>query len=107
MDFGSTPASRARKALFAVLAQDQPNLTAVKNITAKLQEMGQPVETPQDVQRLLFYRNPLMVIRGAENQQRFRASLTGLERQALDEAIREYDRIKSRAPALIRAARAR
>lgn len=106
MDYGSTPASRARKALFAVLAQDKPNLTAVKNITAKLKAMGQPVETPQDIQRLLFYRNPLMVIRGADNQQRFRASLSGLERQALDDAVREYERIKARAPALIRAARA-
>lgn len=46
-----------------------------------------------------------MVIRGSENQQRFRASLSGLERTALDQALTEYEKIKARAPALIQMAR--
>jgi len=105
MDFGSTtPTSRARKALFTVLAQDEPNLKAIQNITKKLEEMGAPMRTPQDIQKLLFYKNPLMIIRGQENQARFRASLTGLERQVLEDAMAEYQKIKARAPALIRQA---
>lgn len=102
MDFGSTPVSRARKALFAQLAQPEPNRTAIQNIKQRLREMGSPVETEQDINRLLFYRNPLMIIRGEDNQQRFRASLTGLERNALESALREFEIIKARAPAFLR-----
>lgn len=110
MDFGgSTPVSRARKALFAQLAQDEPNPEAIKNIKTALTTMGSPIKTPQDVQRLLFYRNPLMIIGGdkskgltaSDAQQRFRNSLKGLEREALDQALAEYEKIKAKAPALL------
>jgi N12 class adenine-specific DNA methylase/DNA repair protein RadC len=102
MDFsGTTPVSRARKALFSVLAQDNPNREAIANIKKKLADFGSPIKTAVDVQRLLFYRNPLMIISGQENQQRFRASLQGLERQALEQAMAEYNRIKAQAPALL------
>lgn len=110
MDFGgSTPVSRARKALFAQLAQDEPNPQAIGNIKKALTTMGSPIKTPQDVQRLLFYRNPLMIIGGdktkgltaSDAQQRFRNSLKGLEREALDQALAEYEKIKAKAPALL------
>lgn len=102
MDYGTTPTSRARTALFTQLAQDEPNQTAITNILTRLKEMGSPVSTPQDIQKLLFYRNPLMIIRGQENQQRFRASLTGLERETLETALQEFERIKARARQFIR-----
>ncbi len=106
MDSGSTPVSRARKALFATLAQPEPNLKAIRNITARLKEMGSPVSDANDIRKLLFYRNPLMIIRGQENQQRFRASLQGLERDALEASLREFADISRRAPGLIRQAQA-
>jgi hypothetical protein len=103
MDFGSTtPTSRARSALFAQLAQDTPNLTAIANLKKKLMEFGAPIQNGQDVQRLLFYKNPLMIISGKENQQRFRASLTGPARAELDRAMSEYQKIKSRSQLLLR-----
>jgi hypothetical protein len=113
MDYGSTtPASRARSALFKVLAQDNPNPKALKNILAKLKEMGHPVRTEQDINRLLFYKDPMKLIGGnkAKNitatdaQAQFRSSLTGEARQALESALAEYQRIKQKAPSLIRAA---
>jgi hypothetical protein len=64
------------------------------------------VKTADDVRKLLFYRNPLMVIRGRENQQRFRASLTGQERTVLETALSEFEKIQARAPSLILQARA-
>jgi hypothetical protein len=105
MDFGSTtPASRARKALFAQLAQPEPNLTAIANIKKSLKDMGQPIQTDKEIQQLLFYRNPLMIIRGQDNQQRFRASLAPAQREVLDKALQEYNQIKARAPMLLRSA---
>lgn len=62
--------------------------------------------TADDVRKLLFYRNPLMVIRGRENQQRFRASLTGQERTVLESSLSEFESISARAPSLILQARA-
>jgi hypothetical protein len=106
MDFGSTtPASRARKALFAQLAQPEPNLTAIANIKKSLKDMGQPMDTDKEIQQLLFYRNPLMIIKGQDNQQRFRASLAPAQRAVLDTAIAEYNQIKARAPMLLRTAK--
>jgi N12 class adenine-specific DNA methylase len=102
MDFsGSTPVSRARKALFSVLAQDNPNREAIANIKKKLADFGSPIRDARDVQRLLFYKNPLMIISGPENQARFRASLQGLERQALGQSMAEYEKIKAKAPSLL------
>jgi hypothetical protein len=113
MDYGSTtPASRARKALFAQLAQDEPNLKAIKNILGSLEKMGHPVRTEQDINKLLFYRNPLMVVGGIKRkgisaqdaQSMFRASLTGEARAAFENALQEFQRIKQRAPLLVRQA---
>jgi N12 class adenine-specific DNA methylase/DNA repair protein RadC len=107
MDFSATtPTSRARKALFTQLANPEPNLAAIKNLTDYLEKQGSPVKTADDVRKLLFYRNPLMVIRGRENQQRFRASLTGQERTVLETALSEFEKIQARAPSLILQARA-
>ena len=113
MDYGSTtPASRARKALFAQLAQDEPNLTAIGNILKSLDKMGHPVRTEQDINRLLFYRDPIKLIGGnkakgispTDAQSQFRASLQGEARAALENALQEFQRIKVRAPSLIRRA---
>jgi N12 class adenine-specific DNA methylase len=113
MDYGSTtPASRARKALFAVLAQDEPNPTALKNILNALDKMGHPVRTEQDVNRLLFYRDPAKLIGGnkakgitaTDAQAQFRASLQGEARDAFEASLQEYRRIKQRAPLLVRQA---
>lgn len=113
MDYGSTtPASRARKALFTVLAQDTPNPTAIKNLLGILDKMGHPVRTQQDVNRLLFYRDPAKLIGGnkakgitaTDAQAQFRASLHGEARAALERALQEYQRIKQKAPLLIRQA---
>lgn len=113
MDYGSTtPASRARKALFAQLAQDEPNLTAISNILKSLDKMGHPVRTEQDINKLLFYRDPAKLIGGnkargitpADAQAQFRASLQGEARQAFEKALQEFQRIKTKAPSLIRQA---
>lgn len=113
MDYGSTtPASRARKALFSVLAQDEPNPAALKNILTALDKMGHPVRTEQDVNRLLFYRDPLKLIGGnkakgitaTDAQAQFRASLQGEARDAFEASLQEYQRIKQRAPLLVRQA---
>jgi hypothetical protein len=103
--FSTTPESRARKALFTALAQPTPNLKAIKNLTDFLKKEGRPIETPEDVRKLLWYRNPLMIIRGPEHQQRFRATLKGQERKVLESAIQEFNRIQARAPTLIQQAR--
>lgn len=110
MDYGSTtPASRARATLFSVLAQDEPNEKAIANIKKRLAEMGHPITSPQDVNKLLFYRDPLKIIGGdqkrgisaKEAQQQFQASLTGLDRETLAAAQAEYEKIKARAPMLL------
>jgi DNA topoisomerase IB/predicted RNA methylase len=106
MDFsGTTPQSRARKLLFGLLAQDEPNMTSLKNLLTNMDKMGIPVKGPQDLQRLLFYKDPRMIISGKQNQDRFRASLQGEEKRMLETAIQTYEKIKSRAPALLAQAR--
>lgn len=113
-DFGSTtPASRARRALFQELIQDTPNVEAIRNITRRLKEWGHPVETEQDINRLLFYRDPLKIIGGnrrtgesaAEAQQRFRASLNPEARRILETALQTFQKIRARAPALLQQAK--
>jgi N12 class adenine-specific DNA methylase/DNA repair protein RadC len=102
MDFSATtPTSRARKELFKQLAQPEPNLAAIKNLSLFLEKQGSPVRTADDVRKLLFYRDPLMIIRGKENQQRFRASLTGLERDTLENALSSFKQIEQRAPGIL------
>ena len=101
---GTTDQQRSRTALFGELAQDQPDIAHVAKLLTHLRDTGKPVATDQDINRLLFYRNPLMVVPGA-HQQAFRASLSGESRQVLDDASNEFERIKARAPAVIARAR--
>lgn len=102
MDFGSTtPTSRARTELFKQIAQPEPNLAAIKNLSLFLEKQGSPVRTADDIRKLLFYRDPLMIIRGKENQQRFRASLTGLERETFENALSTFKQIEQRAPGIL------
>jgi hypothetical protein len=103
---GTTAQQRARQALFSELAQDEPNISNVAKILSNLKESGKPVASTQDINKLLFYRNPLMIIHGPENQQRFRASLTGESRNMFEDALREFQHIQSRAPSIIGQARA-
>ena len=108
MEYGSsTPASRARKLLFNLLAQDEPNMKALSNLLKRMDDIGVGIKNPFDLQKVLLYRDPLMIIKGKENQARFRASLTGEERRVLEEAESTYHAIKARAPALIAEARGR
>ncbi|MBN8422478.1 MAG: zeta toxin family protein [Verrucomicrobia bacterium] len=110
MDYGgSTPVSRARKALFTVLAQDAPSPTAVTSILAKLKQFGHPITNQRDIDRLLTFKDPLKLIGGnkargitaASAQAAFRASLSGEARAALDRAQHEYQQIQRKAPALL------
>ena len=105
-DYGTTPVSRARAALFHVLAQDEPNTGAVRRTLDFLKKEGHAIDSMDDIRRLLALRNPLEVIRGKDNQQRFRASLNGEARRVLDEAVAEYQRIVAKAPGVIFAAAA-
>jgi hypothetical protein len=102
---GTTAQQRLRQSLFGELAQDTPNVPKIANILKALQEGGKPVATDQDINRLLFYRNPLMIMHGPENQQRFRASLTGESRKMFEDALREFQHIQARAPQIIGQAR--
>jgi len=113
MDYGSTtPASRARSALFKELAQSTPNVTAIRNILKSLDNMGHPVHSEQDLNKLLFYKDPLKLIGGnkakgitaTDAQAQFRRSLHGEARQALESALTTYQEIKRKAPAILRQA---
>ncbi len=100
-DFGTTPVSRARAALFHLLAQDEPDVVGVRRVLAFLKQQGHAIDEPKDIHRLLALRNPLEVIKGRENQQRFRSSLHGEARRVLDQAVGEYQRIVAKAPGII------
>ena len=110
---GTTAQQRARQQLFGQLAQDTPDPERVAGILTFLKQSGKPVETQQDINRLLFYRNPIMLIganqragtTGAENQARFRASLTGESRKVLEDALAEFRKIQARTPRVIGEAR--
>jgi hypothetical protein len=102
---GSTAQQRLRRELFSELAQDTPDVPAIAQILKTLEGTGAPVKDQQDIQKLLFYRNPIMLIDGKENQQRFRNSLTGESRAVLEDALAEFARIQRTSPAVIAAAR--
>lgn len=104
---GTNAQQRARMQLFAQLAQDEPDLDGIGETLAFLKQSGKPVQTAQDIQKLLFYRNPIMLVRGQENQSAFRASLTGESRALLEEALAEFNKISARAPGIIARARVR
>lgn len=102
--YGTTPESRARARVFAELVQDKPNLDTLARELAFLKEQGRPIETEQDLNRLLFYRNPIMVIDGEDNQRRFRNTLSPEARDVLSEAEREFNRIKTTSGSILRRA---
>lgn len=98
---GTTAQQRLRKALFSELVQDDPNLIKVKNIVLKLRESGKPVESQQDINRLLFYRDPKMIVDGKINQQMFAAGLPEEARRLMEDAQTEFRRVQQTAPATI------
>lgn len=113
MDYGSTtPASRARSALFKELAQESPRIPAVKNLLKSLDRLGHPIRSEQDLNKLLSYKDPLKLIGGnrakgitaTDAQAQFRRSLHGEARQALESALTTYQEIKRKAPAILRQA---
>lgn len=116
---GSTATQRDRAALFAQLAQDEPDIDKVADILTRLDAAGAAsqanplgpkvptVRSAQDIHRLLFYRNPLFVMHGKDAQTQFRYGLTGEARDVLEDALTEYHRIEAKAPAVINAARQR
>lgn len=102
---GSTAQQRLRRELFSELVQDEPDLPAIARVLLSLEESGVPVKGQDDINKLLFYRNPIMVIDGKENQQKFRASLTGESRVVLEDALSEFARVRREAPRVIAEAR--
>ena len=112
-DFGTTAISRARAQVFAEIAQDAPDKEKLRRALAFLRVQGVPIDTQQDINRLLFYRDPLKVIGGdkakgisaKDAQQMFQGSLSPEGRRVLIEAVREFSRIQQRAPAAIASAR--
>jgi DNA repair protein RadC len=111
-DYGTTVTSRAKRLLVAQLAQDEPNPTAIKNLVRKLKELGVPMETEGDVNKTLSIIDPAALIGGSKKagitaetaRQRFRQSLPPESRQLYETALSEYQRIKQRAPLLVRQA---
>ena len=112
-DFGTTAISRARAQVFAEIAQDAPDKDRLRRALAFLRTQGVAIDTQQDINRLLFYRDPLKVIGGdkakgisaKDAQQMFQGSLSPEGRRVLIEAVREFSRIQQRAPAAIASAR--
>ncbi len=104
---GSTEQQRHRQELFAQLAQDSPNIDRIAQLLRSLGESGKPVSSSQDINRLLFYKNPLMVLHGHDAQTKFHYGLQGESRQVLESALAEYRQIEHRAPGIIAQARAK
>jgi hypothetical protein len=111
-DYGTTVTSRAKRLLVAQLAQDNPNPVAIKNLVRKLKELGVPMETEGDINKTLSIIDPAALIGGSKKagitaetaRQRFRQSLPPEMRSYYEAAISEYQRIKQRAPLLVRQA---
>lgn len=102
--YGTTPESRARARLFGELVQDAPSIDTLAKDLAFLKKQGRPIETEQDLNRLLFYRNPIMVIDGEDNQRKFRRSLSPEARAVLAEAESEFKRIQRTSGPILRRA---
>lgn len=107
---GTTAQQRARTQLFAELAQDTPDVPQVARLLSFLKTSGAgdkevPVDSPKGLNRLLFYKNPLMLLDGQEHQNRFRASLHGEARATLENALAEFRNIQARAPRVLAEAR--
>jgi hypothetical protein len=102
--YGTTPESRARARLFGELVQDNPSIDVLAKDLAFLKKQGRPIETEQDLNRLLFYRNPIMVIDGEDSQRKFRRSLAPEARAVLAEAESEFKRIQRTAGPILRRA---
>ena len=98
---GSTGVQRARQIIFAEIAQDQPDHAKIARQLSYLRDQGHDIKGDQDINRLLFYRNPTMVIKGPENQQKFQGSLRGVGRTQMQETQREFAKIQQKAPAVI------
>lgn len=104
-DGGTTGVQRARAQIFAQAAQDKPDYAAIAKHMAYLRDQGHDFAGDQDLQRLLFYRNPQMILKGKENQDGFMASLRGIGRQQMQDTLREFHRIQSQAPLTLAKAR--
>lgn len=105
-DGGTTGVQRARQRLFAALAQDNPDTAEIGKILGYLRDQGHPFETDQDINLLLFFRNPTMILKGKENQQRFVAGLRGIARTQMQQAQGEFAKIQTKAPGTIASAKA-
>ena len=111
-DYGTTVTSRAKRLLVAQLAQDEPNPAAIKNLVRRLKELGVPMDTEGDINKTLSIIDPAALIGGSKKQnlsaetarQRFRQSLPPESRTIYEAALSEYQRIKQRAPLLVRQA---
>jgi hypothetical protein len=104
---GTNAQQRLRRGLWVELAQDKPDLDRIHTLLQKIGESGKPIATQQDLNRLLFFHNPAMILEGKINQQLFQANLSPEAAQLMQAAQQEFHRITSTAPAIIAQARAR
>jgi hypothetical protein len=111
-DYGTTVTSRAKRLLVQQLAQDTPNPQAIANLVKRLKTLGVPMDTEGDIAKTLSIIDPAALIGGSKKaglsaedaRQRFRQSLPPESRTIYEAALSEFQRIKRRAPMLIRQA---
>ncbi len=111
-DYGTTATSRLKRLLVQQLAQDRPNPTALRNLSARLRTLGVPLDSEADITRLLRIIDPAQIITGSkkagitadEARHQFRASLPPAAQQQYDAARTLYRTLLTRAPALLRSA---
>lgn len=100
-----TKVSRARKAVWDELAQTDENRDwdrLVSNL-AYLTKEDRPIKTKQDINRMLFFRNPLMLL-DQSHHAKFRRSLTPESRKTLDNNLKDFEEISRNAfPIIMRA----
>lgn len=103
---GTTAQQRARQEIFGQLAQDRPDENVIAKHLRSLAESGHPISTTNDINKLLFHKNPLFLIKGADKQAQFHYGTQGEARATLEDALAEFRHIQAKAPAVLARARA-
>jgi N12 class adenine-specific DNA methylase len=104
MDFKeSTLKSRVRREVYSALVNGDVEALA-ENLVQLRERAGDTIRTPQDINRLFYYRDPGAVIQRKRDRDAWIQSLSKLERDTLNKSRAEFERAKRAAPALIRRA---
>jgi hypothetical protein len=111
-DFGTTVSSRVKRALVQQLVQDKPNLTAIKNLVKRLNDLGVPTDTEKDISKIIKIVDPALMLNGSkkaglsanEARQQFRQELPPEARRHHEARLQLYQQLLRRAPQLLRAA---